>query len=370
MTRFVAMPIIFAAIVFMWIDKAAAQAEADVQSAPSHVALAVTPEDQAAAASLVSARYHLMLAQTPAAKLANQNIPALKLPKNASSEIINSLPSPPPPAFYPDEVLNFNLVFTGTSGPTIVTAKSHPIYLGVTNVSGDAGCGTSSGVCWGNPNLFLTDFGLSTFSHLLDQYVGSSANNRYTLGMIFFASTTVFPGTSGVPTLSENDILAFVHAAAKIGGSGLGHIYHFFIPKGVDTCFDEGGCYSPDHPATFVFCAYHFHAVFSDIGSVFYSVEPFQNVPGCQVPASHPTPPNGQLADSTNNVLSHELSETISDPVPGTAFVSFLSLPTFGAEIGDLCQSPVLHFTESLNGHTFEIQAEYSDTYEACATSP
>jgi len=262
------------------------------------------------------------------------------------------------------------LISPGTPGPTIVTAKSHPIYLGVTNVSGDAGCGSFSGACWGNPNLFLTDFGLSTFSHLLDQYVGSSANNRYTLGSIFAASTTVFPGMSGFPTISENDILAFVHAAAKVSGSGLGHIYHFFIPKGVDTCIDEGPCYSPDNPATFAFCAYHFSVVFSDIGPVFYSVEPFQNVPGCQVPSSNPTPPNGQLADSTNNFISHELSETISDPVPGTGFVSFLSSPTLFNEIADLCESPVLKFTESLNGHLFEIQADYSDTYEACATSP
>ncbi|MBV8358303.1 MAG: hypothetical protein JO189_10255, partial [Deltaproteobacteria bacterium] len=80
----------------------------------------MTANDQAAAISLISRRYHIMLANTPAAKLASQNYPALKLPKRLNTDdIINSLPSPPAPAFYPDEVLNFNLVFTGTAGKTI-----------------------------------------------------------------------------------------------------------------------------------------------------------------------------------------------------------------------------------------------------------
>jgi hypothetical protein len=133
---------------------------------------------------------------------------------------------------------------------------------------------------------------------------------------------------------------------------------------------DEGPCYSPDNPKTAVFCAYHSRVVFSDIAApVYYTVQPFQNVAGCQVPASSPTPPNGRLADSTDSTLSHELSETITDPDLTTGFRSLLSNASPLQEIGDLCQSP-LSFTESLNGHLFEIQLEYSNTYEACASSP
>ena len=67
----------------------------------------------------------------------------------------------------------------------------------------------------------------------------------------------------------------------------------------------------PDNLKSFAFCAYHGGATFRDIGHVLYSVEPFQGVEGC---SSRPGAPNGQLADSTNNVLSHETFETITDP--------------------------------------------------------
>jgi len=53
-----------------------------------------------------------------------------------------------------------------------------------------------------------------------------------------------------------------------------------------------------------------------DIGETLYSVEPSQNVSGCSVP---PGGPQGQLADSTYNVLSHESIETSTDP-DGTAW--------------------------------------------------
>src|SRR5438477_602493 len=82
----------------------------------------------------------------------------------------------------------------------------------------------------------------------------STNNNRYTLGTAFSVTTAIFPGTSGVPTLSENDILGIVHNVALTGGAGLGHVYHVFLPQGVDTCFDEGLCYSPDNFATFGMC--------------------------------------------------------------------------------------------------------------------
>jgi hypothetical protein len=82
-----------------------------------------------------------------------------------------------------------------------------------------------------------------------------------------------------------------------------------FCPPGTDECFDSSFsvCYSPDNPNTCFFCAYHGSADFSDIGHVLYSVELYQNVPGCSDP---PRTPNAQLADSTNDVLSHELLET------------------------------------------------------------
>ena len=316
----------------------------------STVQLQVTPEDRLAATIYTSnIRYHLHLAKTAAAGTVAQDFPSPNFKQSAKARLATAtaVPTPPQPAFYPQDM--FKVVSTGA---TILTAKSHPIFV------------DCASTCWGNPGLFLTNLGSSTFIHLLDQYTGSTATGRYTLGTAVTVTQSIFAGTSGVPTLSENDILTIVHSAAKTNGAGYGHIYHVFIPNGVDTCMDEGPCYSPDNFGTFAFCAYHFRVHFSDIGNVYYTVEPFQNVLGCQVPAS-PTPPNGQLADSTNNILSHELFETITDP---DIFTGFRATNTTFGEIGDVCQGVIAVF--GLNAHNYEIQLEYSDTYHACASTP
>ena len=86
--------------------------------------------------------------------------------------------------------------------------------------------------------------------------------------------------------LGLNDILSIVHAAAtKLSvQSGYGNILHIFLPQGVDTCFDLSPvCYSPDNPPTFAFCGYHASVLFNDIGHILFTVQPYQNVPGCQV---------------------------------------------------------------------------------------
>lgn len=336
-------------------DRAAAQ-EPPIEVGVAHV-------DQAAATVGVSnARFHLFLANTPAAKGFPRDWPALKAPSFAVLDaddrisgpavvIPFSVPSPPAPALYPEDVSKLS-----PTGNTILTTKHHLIFVN---------CASS---CWGNPSGFLTDLGKSTFMKLVDQYVGSTTLNRYTVGTSASVTVTIFPGSSGVPTLGENDILAIVHAVAKLTGfgTGYGNLYHVLIPPGVDTCMDEGGCYSPDNPASFVFCAYHFTVNFTDIGHTHYTVEPFQNVAGCQVPAS-PTPPNGQLADSTNSTLSHEVFEAITDPDITTGYRALNTASVLFEEIGDLCAGP--HAIFLIDGKPYEVQLEYSDFYHACASS-
>jgi hypothetical protein len=217
---------------------------------------------------------------------------------------------------------------------------------------------------------FLSDLSNSTFIHLTDQYVGTTANNRYPPSTPATATVPLFVSN----VVGQNDILAIVHTAAKALGTGYGHVYHVFLPKGVDTCFDLTNiCYSPDNPASWVFCAYHGSVTFGDIGHVLLSVEPYQNVPGCQ---AAPPNPNGILADSTNSVLSHELIEAITDPDPGSGWVAAKSLIVNGAEIGDLCEplgnssGQFLDPTLTLNGRKYELQLEYGNNYHACTPAP
>jgi len=234
------------------------------------------------------------------------------------------------------------------NGPVLISAQSHSLYV-------DLNC--AAGQCPGNPDGFLADLGASATIHLVDQYVGASAPNRYTVGPPLAISYPLVTNT-----LRENDIQAIVHRGALALGAGGGHIYHVFLPPGVDTCVGQPpACYSPDNLSTFVFCAYHTAVNFPDIGVVLYTVEPYQAVPGCAVP---PGSPNGVLADSTYSTLSHELFETITDPLPGQSWVARNSLPVLGLEIGDLCQGP--HAVLNLNSRLYEIQLEYSNIYHAC----
>ncbi len=58
--------------------------------------------------------------------------------------------------------------------------------------------------------------------------------------------------------------------------------------------------------------------------------------------------------------------------MPGLANHSLLAS---GAEIGDICQpigskGQALDSYVMLNGHPYEIQLEYSNTYHACAGAP
>src|SRR6185437_1681773 len=136
---------------------------------------------------------------------------------------------------------------------------------------------------------------------------------------------------------TDMDIRTIVHAVVRTLRLPTGYhsIFHVFLVPGQDECstsaFDT--CYSPDNADTFVFCADHGSVDFADVGHALYDIDPYADVTGC---SSRPDGPNGQLVDSTNNVLSHETFEIISNP-DGTAWWNELNLGAFEEEIGDEC---------------------------------
>jgi hypothetical protein len=330
-----------------------------LQSQPlssKEVPLTSSSADYASAAAVQNQKIHASPAHTtvgivttPAAISTSPNITA---PVNP-----NTAPDSGGPRFPAD------LSYHG--GNIVVSVQHHAIYM---NPNG--GC-TIAG-CWGDPEGFLRDLGQSDFIHVVDQYTGSTADNRYTVSNTHFM---VNYKPNAAP-FTDADMLAIVHAAATLTGqAGYGNEYHVFLPPGQDECFNLGYkvCYSPDDPKTFAFCAYHGSADFSDIGHVLYSVEPFQDTTGC---SSRPGTPNGQLADSTNNVLSHEVFETITDP-DGTAWWNSLNNGIFGEEIGDECSfllftPTAVYFDPSnvtLNGKSYVAQPEYNNAQHACTTA-
>jgi hypothetical protein len=239
-------------------------------------------------------------------------------------------------------------------GPVLPTLVHHTIF-----VNPSSSCPPNS--CFGDPIGFLRDLNRSGFVHVTDQYVGTHANDRYPVGNNFVVNYPV-----GSAPLIDADMETIAYAVAKASHqSGYGHIFHVFLVPGQDVCFDS----TFQVCASNIFCAYH-SSFDADIGHVIYSVEPFANVLGCQVP---PGTPNGQLVDSTDSVLSHESIEAITDP-DGNAWWNSHNLINFGAEIGDECEfisfTPAGVFfdpvTVRLNGTPYAIQTEYSNQGHAC----
>ena len=342
---------------FMANSRAFAQDGAAAQpgSSPA-IQVNVRSADRAAAGSVLAFRYHLLPARTEAAKGVPLDGPepfslaAAERLAPAAKAAVTRVPSP---GFFPDDLSNLG-------GVVATSTVFNNVYFNCADQS-----------CWGNPVGFQNDLVKSKFIHLVDQYVGSKANNRYSVGAQFTLSAP------SVTFLAPDNITAIVHAVASDtaqgGGSGYGHIIHVFLPQGTDTCMDVNNtnCYSPDNPPTFFFCGYHASVVFPDIGETLFTVEPFQNVPGCAVA---PPNPNGQLSDSTNSVLSHEIFETVTDP-DGKSWFAVGSFNELGSEIGDECQTPdfgscAMDPTFVINKTLYEVQLEYSNKYHACSNAP
>jgi hypothetical protein len=324
----------------------------------SDLNLRFTAADKAAARLATGRNHHATSRYLPGATAAPRTLLSTVHRSAAAVAATGAAHSSAPPATrYPADV-------TYQGGAVVESAESHAVYM-----LPNGHCEISS--CWGNPEGFLRDLARSDFVHVLDQYAGRTDNNRYTVGRRARVRFT----PSGVP-LTDNDILAAVHAvASRTGETGYGHIYHVFLPSGTDECFDSSFsvCYSPDNPNTWFFCAYHGSADFSDVGHVLYSVEPYQNVPGCSDP---PGTPNGQLVDSTNDVLSHELFETISDPDGDGWWNATPSVTGLqGEEIGDECVFIVPpSFGDpsvfTIGRKVYAVQLEYSNAHHGCAGTP
>ncbi|MBV8068074.1 MAG: hypothetical protein JO113_08845 [Candidatus Eremiobacteraeota bacterium] len=239
---------------------------------------------------------------------------------------------------------------TYKGGPIMKTAASFNIYVN---------CGGRGEQCWGDPEGFQTNLTGSTFAELLKQYTKSSPDG-YTFGGAFSVQyhtyTKLFYG---------NDLLTVLHAALVKNGkkAGYANMYHIFLPKGTDTCFDRSrDCYSPDHPATNDFCAYHESVAFKDVADpVIVSIEPYQKVGFC---ASRASSGASALTNSTASTLVHETFEAITDPGPRLAWYNF----TFGSEVADLCQTYQWKIT--LSGRVYSLQPMYSNHYHACAAGP
>jgi hypothetical protein len=154
----------------------------------------------------------------------------------------------------------------------------------------------------------------------------------------------------------------------------MAHLYMFFLPKGVETCFTSttaaggGTCSLTTHPG---FCGYHAFAAPPLVANMNYAYVDSPTGYTCSSDAGSNTggnqTPNGDIeADTEISVASHEISETITDPT-GQAYYD-----TAGYENGDECSyiygdsvsvlgTQGAKYNQTINGHHYFVQQEFSN---------
>jgi len=329
--------------------------------------VAVSANDIAHAMARPSSRYKLFPSQVagrlPSAPLfqhtKDRNSPNLAptaaavAAADAAAATLGLTLSPTTVLYYPAD-LKFLDGHNGVA--SLTSATQHVVALNYSNCP----------ACWASDSIrnlpsaitqYLTDLNASTDITVTNQYTHSTMSRRYPPGSTWWNVNWSVPAS-----ITDTDVQSAIHAvitaAGGVSAAGPGHVYHLFLPPGQDVCMSPGVCYSPDNPNTFYFCGYHGAVVFNDVGPVFYSVQPYAPVDGCQTSTQNPL--SAQVS-----VLGHEITEAITDPYPGYGWVA---TNIMGEEIGDLCAWNM--YTRKIGSNTYTTQLEYSNAAHACKNAP
>ena len=149
--------------------------------------------------------------------------------------------------------------------------------------------------------------------------------------------------------------------------SDLSHEYFLITPPGVESCFTDSAICSAGSTAPY-YCAYHGNIGTTD--PIIYSVDPYvTDIGGCD-DGNHP---NNNASDGLiQGGLSHEHNESITDPIPNSAWTDLD--PVAGGENGDKCRDPgpatgstaYGDYNQTINGNHYWYQQEWSNFGFAC----
>ncbi|HXQ98688.1 MAG TPA: hypothetical protein VN774_09625 [Candidatus Limnocylindrales bacterium] len=203
-------------------------------------------------------------------------------------------------------------------------------------------------IFWGSawqqaPNSDLSNqinqyFDFILTSQLMDQ-LGEYSVPGQAIGHGSRIGTTVLTSPDPAASVQDSDIQQMIQqqiAAGTLPATTSNTLYFVFLPNGVQVV--QGGAASCQD-----FCGYH--DTFGN--NVFYAVMPYPGCSGC----------TGGLAvfDALTSTTSHELCESITDPIPGQGWYD-----DNNGEIGDICAWK----TRVLGG--FTIQLEWSNHADSC----
>jgi hypothetical protein len=186
-----------------------------------------------------------------------------------------------------------------------------------------------------NMNLFFDYILTSALMDQLGEYSVPGKNIGHGTRTGTTMLTSPAPGTS-VQDSEIQRLLQQEIAAHNLPAPNPNSLYFVFLPPGVQAVL--GGSASCQD-----FCGYHDSAG----GNIFYAVMPYPGCSGCTGGLT--------VADALTSTTSHELSEAITDPLPGQGWYD-----DNNGEIGDICAWK----TRTLGGYT--IQLEWSNNAASC----
>ena len=269
-------------------------------------------------------------------------------------------------------VSGFGRLYYHSGGSVMPTNTSYAIYWDparsmsssyrdlVDRFLGDvaADSGKTSNVYWSDTQYYQTIGGATTYVRYASSFAGSVVD------------TNPYPASGCADSVAQTSVcLSDAQLRAEISrvisstpgwSAGPARLFFLFTPKGVGSCYNASNC------AFSQFCAYHSH--FGSGASVtLYANQPYTDtVPAACDIGQHP---NGDEADPTINVVSHEHNETITDAL-GNAWYDLAGYENgdkcawnFGAALGS---SGSGLYNQLINGHPYYLQQEYSNAHRNC----
>jgi hypothetical protein len=187
------------------------------------------------------------------------------------------------------------------------------------------------------------------------QYASTFAGT-YTDTATAFPTNGCTPYGGGTVCLSDAQLQTEINHVISVNGwtKTPTNMFFIFTPRNVESC-SQGSCQFT------TYCAYHG----SGSGGLIYANMPYSVTTLSQYTNNCTTgqEPNGNDADQTINVTSHEHNEAITDPQLNAWY------DLAGYENGDKCAwyfgsvsgSPGAEYNQTINGHHYYLQEEFSN---------
>jgi chitodextrinase len=225
---------------------------------------------------------------------------------------------------------------------------------------------------------------------------GTGANGAY-LDTDPLPSNGCSEGAYCITDQQLQDELASYISARGLPSGDLTHEYFVLTPPDVVSCFDQAGTQcsgnAPDS-ASEAFCGYHsasttatlvLYANIPDMDGI-NGCDPFATVSPCDFDVCDY---NSTFAEGVLSTVSHEHNESITDPLPNTAWTDYQQCSqgdpeTCGGEVGDKCSGDegldpnftfltgsgfIVPRNEQIGSDHYWLQMEWSNQGAGCADS-